>query len=378
MASQVLARPTNHVAPPFRADHVGSFLRPAYLIEARDLYKAGAIDATALREVEDRAIAEIVAFQEDLGLHVVTDGEFRRAAFHTDFLKELDGVVVTKPIPKYEGPGAKPFAPPVMVITDKVGHGHDIEVANFEYLASVAKQTPKVTIPSPTMLHFRGGREAINEEIYPDLDQFYADVAAAYRVELDHLGAAGCTYLQFDDTNLAYLCDPAHRAKAEQRGLDPNHLPRDYARFINLAIAHKPAGMVTGIHLCRGNFRSTWSAEGGYEPVAEALFNDLDIDAYFLEYDDPRSGDFAPLRFVPKNKTVVLGLVSTKLDTLETRDDILRRIEEAAKFIPVEQLCLSPQCGFASTVEGNDIAVESQAAKLRLVMDVAREVWGEV
>jgi 5-methyltetrahydropteroyltriglutamate--homocysteine methyltransferase len=368
----------NPVAPPFRADHVGSFLRPASLLEAREKHVAGQIDADALREAEDEAIAGIVRMQEEVGLRSITDGEFRRNAFHTDFLRHLDGVAITR-APKLQitkNDGEKSFAPPVITVVDKVRHGHDIERANFEYLRSITGQTPKVTVPSPTMLHFRGGREAISSEIYPDLEEFYADVATAYASELQSLGEAGCNYVQMDDTNLAYLCDTTQREKARERGLDPDQLPRDYARFINMAIADRPEGMVTAVHLCRGNFRSSWAAEGGYEPVAEVLFNELAIDAYFLEYDDARSGDFAPLRFVPKNKIVVLGLVTTKFDTMEDRDDILRRIEAAAKYLPVEQMCLSPQCGFSSTVKGNDIAVESQAAKLRLVVDVAREVWG--
>lgn len=367
----------NAVSPPFRADHVGSFLRPTYLVEARARHKAGALSDQDLRETEDRAIREIVAFQEEVGLRSITDGEFRRGAFHTDFLRHLDGVTVTHPARKSGGGGDQGFSPPVMLITGKVRHARDIEVDNFAFLAKATSRTPKVTIPSPTMLHFRGGREAIDATIYPDLEEFYADVAAAYRAELAHLGAQGARYVQLDDTNLAYLCDPAQRAAARERGLDPDQLPRDYARFINMAIADRPEGMVTAVHLCRGNFRSNWAAEGGYEPVAEVLFNELAIDSYFLEYDDARSGGFAPLRFVPRNKTVVLGLVTTKFDALESRDEILRRIEEASRHIPLDQLCLSPQCGFSSTVQGNAIAVESQASKLRLVVDIAREVWGE-
>ncbi|MEZ5709024.1 MAG: 5-methyltetrahydropteroyltriglutamate--homocysteine S-methyltransferase [Blastomonas sp.] len=366
------------VAPPFRADHVGSFLRPASLLAARDRHKAGEIDDAALRAAEDEAIAGIVKMQEEVGLQSITDGEFRRNAFHTDFLRHLDGVAITR-APQLQitkSDGGKSFAPPVISVVGKVGHGHDVERANFEYLRSVTGKTPKVTIPSPTMLHFRGGREAISSEVYPDLEEFYADVAAAYGAELNSLGAAGCRYVQMDDTNLAYLCDTTQRERARERGLDPDQLPRDYARFINMAIADRPEDMVSAVHLCRGNFKSNWAAEGGYEPVAEVLFNELAVDAYFLEYDDARSGDFAPLRFVPKNKTVVLGLVTTKFDAMEDRDAILRRIEEAAKFLPVEQMCLSPQCGFSSTTQGNDIAVESQAAKLRLVVDIAREVWG--
>ena len=235
-----------------------------------------------------------------------------------------------------------------------------------------------MTIPSPTMLHFRAGREGIPADVYPEMDDFFADVGAAYRAEVASLADAGCRYLQLDDTNLAYLCDDTQRENARKRGMDPDDAPRLYASLINSAIAEKPDDMVTAVHLCRGNFRSSWAAEGGYEPVAEVMFNELNIDAFFLEYDDPRSGDFAPLRFVPKGKTVVLGLVTTKLGELESRDDILRRIEEAAKFMPVDQMALSPQCGFSSTVHGNDIAVEQQAAKMRLVLDVAREVWGEI
>ena len=366
--------------PPFRADHVGSFLRPSYLLEARSRHRAGEIDRAALREVEDEAIRGVVAFQEQLGLKSITDGEFRRTHFHSDFLLQLDGIETKGGTEvKFHQHGGKEldFAPPVMAVTGPIRHAHDIEVENYRYLAAQTKQTPKTTIPSPTMLHFRGGRDAIDTAAYPDMNAFYDDVAAAYRAEIARLADAGCRYLQLDDTNLAYLCDDTQRENARKRGLDPDQLPRDYAVFINAAIRDVPDDMVTGIHLCRGNYRSSWAAEGGYEPVAEALFNALEVDSYFLEYDDPRSGDFAPLRFVPKGKTVVLGLVTTKLDQLESRDDILRRIEEAAKFMPVDQMALSPQCGFSSTADGNDIAVESQAEKLRLVLDVAREVWGD-
>jgi 5-methyltetrahydropteroyltriglutamate--homocysteine methyltransferase len=263
-----------------------------------------------------------------------------------------------------------------MKVTGPVRHVKPIQVADFEFLKSVTKRTPKVTIPSPTMLHFRGGREAISREAYPDLEAFYSDVAAAYRAEIGALAAAGCRYLQLDDTNLAYLCDAKMREGARQRGDDPDELPRRYARLINAAIAERPAGMAVCVHLCRGNFKSAWVAEGGYEPVAQVLFNDLDVDGYFLEYDDARSGDFAPLRHVPKGKTVVLGLVTTKLDQLETSDYLKRKIDEAAKVVPLDQLCLSPQCGFSSTVHGNAIARDAQAAKLSLVVETAREVWG--
>lgn len=365
--------------PPFRADHVGSFLRPKTLIDARAQFKAGQINAAVLRADEDAAINDIVSFQEDLGLKSITDGEFRRTYFHTDFLLQLEGVEEKggTQVKFHQHGGAElDYAPPVMTVTGKVRHVHDIQRRDFEYLASVSNQTPKVTIPSPTMLHFRGGRDAVSSIVYPDMQEFYDDVAAAYRAEILSLTDAGGRYLQLDDTNLAYLCDDTQRDDARRRGLDPDQLPRDYAALINAAIRDVPDDMVTAIHLCRGNYRSSWAAEGGYEPVAEVLFNTLDIDSYFLEYDDPRSGDFAPLRHVPKGKTVVLGLVTTKLGTLESRDDILRRIEAAAKVMPIDQLALSPQCGFSSTVHGNDIQVEQQAAKLRLVLDVAQEVWG--
>ncbi|RYG78112.1 5-methyltetrahydropteroyltriglutamate--homocysteine S-methyltransferase, partial [bacterium] len=267
------------------------------------------------------------------------------------------------------------YAPPVLEVTGRIRHSKPIQRADFEFLKSVARAVPKVTIPSPTMLHFRGSRETLGKA-YADEDSLFADIAAAFQAEIADLAGAGCRYLQLDDTNLAYLCDPQQRERAVARGHDPNQLPRDYAQLINESLKGKPDDMVVGIHLCRGNFRSSWAAEGGYEPVAEVLFNELDVDTYFLEYDDARSGDFQPLRHLPKNKTVVLGLVTTKLGELESADDVRRRIEEAAEFCPLEQLALSPQCGFASTVHGNDVSVAQQTAKMRLVMDVAREVWG--
>ncbi|HTT40570.1 MAG TPA: 5-methyltetrahydropteroyltriglutamate--homocysteine S-methyltransferase [Burkholderiales bacterium] len=369
---------TQRDRPPFRADHVGSFLRPPELLEARDQYKAGSISREQLRAAEDRSIRDIVRYQEDLGLKGITDGEFRRTYFHIDFLEQLEGVEVRGGIAvKFHGAaGDVDFAPPVMHVTGKLRHLKPIQLDDFKFLRSVTRGVPKVTIPSPTMLHFRGGREAISREAYPDLEQFYADVAACYRAELQALGDAGLIYVQMDDTNLAYLCDAKMREGARQRGDDPNELPRRYAKLINAAIAGRPAGMTACVHLCRGNFRSAWAAEGGYEPVAEVLFTELDVDGYFLEYDDARSGDFAPLRFVPKGKTVVLGLVSTKVGVMESKETLKRRIEEAARFVPLEQLCLSPQCGFSSTVHGNVIAREAQAAKLRLVVETAREVWG--
>jgi 5-methyltetrahydropteroyltriglutamate--homocysteine methyltransferase len=364
--------------PPFRADHVGSFLRPTALLDARERSRKGELSRTQLRAVEDASIRDIVRFQEDLGLEGITDGEFRRTYFHIDFLEQLAGVETKGGIAVsfHSAAGTVDFAPPVMRVTAPVRHVKPIQVDDFKFLRSVTKRTPKVTIPSPTMLHFRGGREAISREAYPDLEQFFADVATAYRAEIRALAAAGCTYLQLDDTNLAYLCDAKMREGAKARGDDPDELPRRYARLINAAIADRPPGMTFCVHLCRGNFKSAWVAEGGYEPVAEVLFNELKVDGYFLEYDDARSGDFSPLRFVPPGKTVVLGLVTTKLGELESKDDLKRKIDQAAKLLPLDQLCLSPQCGFSSTVHGNEIAREAQAAKLRLIIETAEEVWG--
>ncbi|CAG0961776.1 5-methyltetrahydropteroyltriglutamate--homocysteine methyltransferase [Burkholderiales bacterium] len=373
-------RTTVRSVPPFRADHVGSFLRPRALLDARERFAKREIDAAALRAVEDAAIRDIVTFQEDLGLRGITDGEFRRTYFHIDFLTQLDGVETKGgiAISFHSNAGNVDFAPPVMHVTGKVRHARAIQRRDFEFLKSVTTRTPKVTIPSPTMLHFRGGRKAISAEAYPAMEDFFDDIAKAYRDEIADLAAAGCTYLQLDDTNLAYLCDAKMRDGAKARGDDPDELPRRYATLINAAIATKPASMTVCVHLCRGNFKSAWAAEGGYEPVARVLFNELEVDGYFLEYDDARSGDFAPLRHVPKGKTVVLGLVGTKLDRMETKDDLKRRIDEAAAFMPVEQMCLSPQCGFSSTVHGNEIAVATQAAKIRLCVETARDVWGGV
>jgi 5-methyltetrahydropteroyltriglutamate--homocysteine methyltransferase len=366
---------------PSRADHVGSFLRPKSVLDARDARAAGTIDAAELRAVEDQAIADLVKWQEGLGLEAITDGEFRRVFFHTDFLLQLSGVEETGGIKKafHNDKGVDVhFAPPKIVITGKVAHVKPIQRADYAFLAGQVTKTAKVTIPSPTMLHFRAGRAGIPEDVYPDMQLFYDDVAAAYRDEIADLTQAGCRYIQFDDTNLAYLCDTGHRQDASNRGMDPDSITHEYARLINACFAGAPADMVKAMHLCRGNFRSSWAAEGGYEPVAEVMFNECDIDAFFLEYDDARSGDFAPLRFLPKGKTVVLGLVSTKLGELESKDQIKRRIDEAAKFVAIEQLALSPQCGFASTVHGNDITTEQQAEKIRLVVEVAEDVWGNV
>jgi 5-methyltetrahydropteroyltriglutamate--homocysteine methyltransferase len=364
---------------PSRAVHVGSFLRPQQLIEVRAAFARGEIEMPVLRAVEDEAIREIAKYQEDLGLEAITDGEFRRTFFHTDFLLKLDGVVEEGGMEvSFHNAAGKDvhFAPPRMVVSGKIRHDRPIQLADFEFLKRVVSKTPKVTIPSPTMLHFRAGRAGIPEDVYPMMDEFYADVAAAYRDEIASLAEAGCRYLQLDDTNLAYLCDETQRENARKRGVDPDETPRAYAALINASLRDAPDDMLRAVHLCRGNFRSSWAAEGGYEPVAEIMFNELAIDAFFLEYDDPRSGDFAPLRFLPKGKTVVLGLVTTKLGELETKDEIRRRIDEAAKFVSLDQLALSPQCGFASTVHGNDLSVQQQSDKIRLVIDVAEEVWG--
>jgi 5-methyltetrahydropteroyltriglutamate--homocysteine methyltransferase len=370
---------STRTTPPFRADHVGSFLRPAYLLQARDQKAKGEITAEQLRAVEDKAIAEIVQFQQDVGLQSVTDGEFRRTYFHLDFLEQLGGVKADIPVTIKRPDGTEELAPPAIRVIDKVRHVKDIQLADFNYLKSQVKSglTPKVTIPSPTMLHFRGGRAGISREAYPELDPvFYDDVAKAYGDELQSLFDAGCRYVQMDDTNMAYLCDEKMREAARQRGDDPNELPHRYATFINKVVAHRPAGMTLAMHLCRGNFKSTHAAAGNYEPVAEALLSEMNLDAFFLEYDDDRSGDFRPLRYLKPGKLVVLGLVTTKFGQLETKDVLKRRIDEAAKYVPLEQLALSPQCGFSSTVHGNNIAVEDQRSKLRLVVETAQEVWG--
>jgi 5-methyltetrahydropteroyltriglutamate--homocysteine methyltransferase len=366
------------VNPPFRADHVGSLLRPSELLAARQQFFNGGLSAEALRAVEDGAIATAVTKMESLGLRSITDGEFRRTYFHLDFLQQLQGVTVTGSIAaSSDAQSTVGFTPPKLSVTGKLRHVKNIQVDDFNYLKSQVTQTPKVTIPSPTMVHFRGGRKAIDIEAYPDMDEFFADLAHCYRDEINALYQAGCRYIQMDDTNLAYLCDAKMRAGVVERGEDPNELPRTYAALINSVIDGRPADLTICVHLCRGNYRSTWFAEGGYEPVAEVLFNELNVDAYFLEYDDERSGDFAPLRFVPDHKTVVLGLVTTKSAQLESKQELIQRVHEAARYVPLEHLCLSPQCGFSSTVEGNAITADDQWAKLSLVVETAREIWGE-
>jgi 5-methyltetrahydropteroyltriglutamate--homocysteine methyltransferase len=353
-------------------------LRPQNLLDARARHKAGAISDAELRQVEDTAIRDAVALQEEVGLQAITDGEFRRTFFHVDFLEKLEGVTVTGGIPvKFRGAAADvDFAPPKLTVTGKLGRPSGIETENFKYLRSLTERTPKLCIPSPTMLHFRGGRQGIDADAYPEIEGFFEDLARVYREEIADLADLGCTYLQLDDTNLAYLCDPALRQGARDIGEDPDALPHTYAGLINACIAERPDDMAVCIHLCRGNFRSAWVAEGGYDPVAEVLLGEIDVDGYFLEYDDARSGGFEPLGCVPKGKTVVLGLVTTKLAALESKDELKRRIDEAARYVDMDDLALSPQCGFSSTVEGNAVSVEEQIAKLRLVLEVAGEVWG--
>jgi 5-methyltetrahydropteroyltriglutamate--homocysteine methyltransferase len=364
----------------FRADHVGSLLRTEEVLINRNKWKAGELPAEELRAIEDKAIADTVKKLEATGMRAITDGEFRRDYFHLDFLKELSGVSVTG------GLGANPngkaaddnFSPPVLSVTGKLKHVKDIQVDDFNYLKSIVTQTPKVSIPSPTMIHFRGGRKSIDINSYPDMDLFFADLTAAYKEEIDSLYKAGLRYLQLDDTNLAYLCDPKMREAAKERGEDPNELPRTYAKLINSVIDGRPDDLLVGIHLCRGNYKSTYFAAGGYEPVAEILFNDINVDRYLLEYDDERSGDFAPLRFVPSNKKVVVGIMSSKKKELETMDDLCKRMDEAAKYMPLDNMCISPQCGFASTHHGNDMSHDDQWRKLDLVVATAEKIWGAV
>jgi 5-methyltetrahydropteroyltriglutamate--homocysteine methyltransferase len=365
--------------PPFRADHVGSLLRPPHLLAARELARQGQLAAAELARVEDEAIRDVVTRQQDIGLKAVTDGEFRRNLWHIDFLKSIANVSVARSAVKvhfHTAEGDIERLPSALKVDGRLARTQPIFVEHFRFLKSVARVTPKITIPSPSVLHFRGGRDAIDATAYPDLDGFYIDLARVYAEEVSDLAAAGCRYLQIDEVNLAYLCDPKVRNEVREIGEDPALLPRTYARLINGAIATRPKDMTVCMHLCRGNFESAWLAEGGYDPVAEVLFNEVNVDGYFLEYDSPRAGDFTPLRYVPRHKRVVLGLVTSKHGALEDKDAIKRRIDEAAKVLPLEQLALSPQCGFASGERGNKLTVDEQWAKLRLIVEVAREVWG--
>ena len=360
--------------PPFRADHVGSLLRPPELREARTRAKAGTITAAQLNDVEDRCIRAAVAKQESLGLRVVTDGEYRRDFWHLDFMAQLEGVGMTAPVGMVF---AAEDVPPMVTITGKVRCSRPIMVDHFAFLKSVAKATPKLTIPSPAMLHMRGGRNAISRDAYPDLAGFWHDAAAAYRTAIGHIAGAGCAYLQLDDVSWAYLCDAKVRDNFRANGDDPATLPRAYADLINGALASRPAGLGVTMHTCRGNFRSTWFAAGGYaDEVVEAMFS-TNVDGYFMEWDTERAGGFEPLRLLPRDKKVVLGLVTTKSGVLESKDALRRRIDEAAKYVPLERLGLSPQCGFASTHHGNTLTQDEQWKKLERVVEVARDVWGD-
>ena len=368
---------------PYRFDHVGSFLRPPKLLEAREQESRGVISSEDLRDAEDSAIKDIVKLQEDVGLLAITDGEFRRESFHVDFLHKLINVTSNWDFDKAVSLGEKNTAgveknmPLIPYINGQIKRPTGgIEVENYKYTSSLTDRQVKVTLPSPTMTHFRGGRDAVDRDTYPDMDDFFYDLAVLYREEISELGMIGCNYIQFDDTNLAYLCDEKMRENARQIGEDPDLLPEIYGKLINDSIVNDFDDMAICIHLCRGNAKSRWFASGGYEPVAETLFNLLNVDGFFLEYDDERSGSFEPLRFVPKgSKKIILGLVTTKTGTLESKDEIKRRIEDASKYVDIEQLCLSPQCGFSSNAIGNLISVDDQKAKLGLIADVVQEIW---
>jgi len=370
----VMARRTK---PPFRADHVGSLLRTAPLKQARAKREKGEISADELKKVEDREIAAIIGKQEDIGLAAVTEGEFRRAFWNYDFLGALPGVEAYLGERKIKFQGVNP-KPMMLRVTGKLGtfSGHPM-LEHFSFVKARARVLPKMTIPSPSSVHFRYGRDAVPESIYPDMSEFYRDLGQTYRLAVRAFADAGCRYLQLDEVNFAYLCDANLRAQVASRGDDPEKLPSIYSGMINAAISDIPPDMTIAMHLCRGNFQSTFVASGGYEPVAEVLFNAINVHGYFMEYDSDRAGGFEPLRFVPKGKTVVLGLITSKSGRLESKDDLKRRIDEAAKYVPLEQLCLSPQCGFASTEEGNILAEEEQWAKLRMIAELADEVWGQ-
>jgi 5-methyltetrahydropteroyltriglutamate--homocysteine methyltransferase len=366
--------------PPFRADHVGSLLRPPGLLQAREDFAGGRISAEELKATEDDAIRDVVRMQEEVGLQSATDGEFRRASWHMDFIYALEGISKAEDdlVVHFHNPdGDIDFTPAALKVDGKIDLHEPTFGDHFEFLKqTVTKATPKLTIPSPSMVHYRGGAAAIDPEVYPDKDVFWRDLTSAYAKQVRMTGELGCTYLQFDDTSLAYLNDPNQRRMMSDRGEDAEHLHEAYIRHINEALADRPDGMTITTHMCRGNFRSSWVAEGGYDFVAEALFGELGVDGFFLEYDDARSGGFEPLRFVPKGKLVVLGLVTTKRGELEDKDDLKRRIEEASKYVDIDQLCLSGQCGFSSTAEGNMLTREQQVAKLERIVETAQEVWG--
>lgn len=363
----------------FRADHVGSFLRPPKLKAAREKHKNGEITAAALREVENDCIRDVVREQENIGLKLVTDGEYRRAWYHADFLTQIEGVQIrngTFPVSFKRPDGKVSFIPQDITIAGKLKRTRPIQLDDFRYLNSLVKTTAKVCIPSPAWLYIRSGRQHVSEAAYPDMEEFAADLSRVYAEEVADLAAAGCKRLQLDETNFALLCDENLRDAARKNGRDPVAMVRSGIGIINNLVASAPPGISIGVHSCRGNYRSAWISAGGYEAVAEMLFNELKVDTFYLEYDDERSGELSPLRFVPKGKIVVLGLVTSKIAQLESKDAIKRRIDEAAKYMPLDQICLSPQCGFSSTEEGNELTIAEQWAKMRLVVDVAREVWG--
>jgi 5-methyltetrahydropteroyltriglutamate--homocysteine methyltransferase len=366
--------------PPFRADHVGSLIRPDALIAARNAAEKGELASAELTRIQHDAVREVVRLQQDIGLQLVTDGEYNRHSWQRDFLLRIGNV---KPMESkltvrfHSAAGTRDHSPPSLKVAGPLSlPAGGIFVDDFKFLVAVASVTPKITIPSPTIVHFRGGRDAIDAGAYPQMDAFYDDLAAIYRAEIRELAAAGCRYLQIDEVNLAYLCDPELRRQVANIGEDPDSLPKTYAKLLNAALAEKPADMTICMHLCRGNFAGAWIAEGGYEPIAELLFNDIGVDGYFLEYDSDRAGSFAPLRFLPKGKVAVLGLVTTKSPEMETKDELKRRIDEAARYAPLEQLALSPQCGFSSGIGGNAMTVDDEINKLKLVVATAREIWG--
>jgi 5-methyltetrahydropteroyltriglutamate--homocysteine methyltransferase len=370
------------VTPPYRADHVGSLLRPQALRRARAEHKAGRLDAAGLRAAEDDAIRDVIRRQEEVGLHTATDGEFRRTSWHMDFIYQLGGVETVEGervhVAFKNEERELDYAPPAMRVGGRVALEHPIFADDFAFVRDhVTTATPKLTIPSPSMVHYRtSGSSSIDPSVYPDIDAFWEDLTHAYNAQMRAVYDLGCRYLQLDDTSLAYINDPAQREHIEAIGGDPDHLHERYIENINRALAGRPDDLAVTTHLCRGNNQSMWVAEGGYDKVAEALFGELEVDGYFLEYDDERSGSFAPLRYVPEGKAVVLGLVTTKRAELEPKDLLARRIEEAGAYLDVDQLCLSGQCGFSSTEEGNDLTEDEQWAKLALIVETAAEVWG--
>ncbi|HVO16660.1 MAG TPA: 5-methyltetrahydropteroyltriglutamate--homocysteine S-methyltransferase [Alphaproteobacteria bacterium] len=366
-------------AMPIRAHHVGSLIRPPELIKARDAAGENAIGETERRRIQEAAIRDVVRLQEDLGYRLVTDGEYNRNRWQADFLLKFSNVALIPskvPVKFHSAAGVREHRPPTLEIRGRLARPKPIFLDDFKFLKSVAREEAKITIPSPSMLHFRGGRELIDRQAYPELAEFYDDVARVYREEIDDYVAAGCRFVQIDEVNLAYLCDPELREHARSVGEDPDALPATYAKLLNKTVAGLPRDVTIAMHLCRGNFAGAWIAEGGYDPIAELLFNGINIGTYYLEYDSERAGGFEPLRFLPRGKIAVLGLITTKAGALESKDALKRRIDDAARFAPIEQLALSPQCGFSSGVGGNAMTVEEEIAKLRLVIEIAQEVWG--